>query len=106
MIALRNRITRWRILYLLSLSSAPTAIRAGANTYCQLLQSQSDKSAKLILLYRLNELKISHREIMVDMIVDVLRALASPNVDIRRKAIDIALELITPCNIDEVVQAL
>ncbi|KAI3956558.1 hypothetical protein MKW92_026115 [Papaver armeniacum] len=54
----------------------------------------------------LNELKISHREIMVDMIMDVLRALASTNLDIRRKTIDTALELITPQNIDEVVQAL
>ncbi|XP_026428313.1 coatomer subunit beta-1-like [Papaver somniferum] len=80
--------------------------QAAANTYCQLLQSQSDNNVKLIVLDRLNELKTSHREIMVDMIMDVLRALASPNLDVRRKTIDIALELITPRNIDEVVQAL
>ncbi|KAI3901284.1 hypothetical protein MKW92_051253 [Papaver armeniacum] len=43
---------------------------------------------------------------MVDMIMDVLRALASPNMDIRRKTINIAFELITLHNIDEVVQAL
>ncbi|KAI3848003.1 hypothetical protein MKX03_001115 [Papaver bracteatum] len=91
---------------LVSLSSAPTAIRAAANTYCQLLQSQSDNNVKLIVLDRLNELKTSHREIMVDMIMDVLRALATPNHDTRRKTINIALELITPRNIDEVVQAL
>ncbi|KAA8541547.1 hypothetical protein F0562_022699 [Nyssa sinensis] len=88
---------------LVSLSSAPTAIRAAANTYCQLLLSQSDNNVKLIVLDRLNELKSSHREIMVDMIMDVLRALSSPNIDIRRKTIDIALELITPRNIDEVI---
>ncbi|KAI3949563.1 hypothetical protein MKW92_000928 [Papaver armeniacum] len=64
---------------LVSLSSAPTTIRV---------------------------LKTSHRKIMVDMIMDVVRALASPNLDIRRKTIDFALELITPHNIDEVVQAL
>ncbi|CAL5361034.1 unnamed protein product [Camellia sinensis] len=91
---------------LVSLSSAPTAIRAAANTYCQLLVSQSDNNVKLIVLDRLNELKSSHREIMVDMIMDVLRALSSPNLDIRRKTIDIALELITPRNIDEVVLVL
>ncbi|GAB4841886.1 hypothetical protein Ancab_011841 [Ancistrocladus abbreviatus] len=88
---------------LVSLSSAPTAIRAAANTYCQLLLSQSDNNVKLIVLDRLNELKSSHREIMVEVIMDVLRALSSPNLDIRRKTIDIALELITPRNIDEVV---
>ncbi|KAI0502691.1 hypothetical protein KFK09_017648 [Dendrobium nobile] len=90
---------------LVSLSSAPTAIRAAANTYCQLL-SQSDNNVKLIVLERLNELKSSHREIMVDMIMDVLRALSSPNVDIRRKTLDIALDLITPRNVDEVVLTL
>ncbi|XP_043691929.1 coatomer subunit beta-1-like [Telopea speciosissima] len=91
---------------LVSLSSAPTAIRAAANTYCQLLLSQSDNNVKLIVLDRLNELKSSHREIMVDVIMDVLRALSSPNLDIRRKTLDIALELITPRNIDEVVLTL
>lgn len=88
---------------LVSLSSAPTAIRAAANTYCQLLQSQSDNNVKLIVLDRLNELRTSHRDIMVDIIMDVLRALSSPNLDIRRKTLDIALELITPRNINEVV---
>ncbi|KAL9442786.1 hypothetical protein AB3S75_016201 [Citrus x aurantiifolia] len=88
---------------LVSLSSAPTAIRAAANTYCQLLLSQSDNNVKLIVLDRLNELRSSHRDIMVDLIMDVLRALNSPNLDIRRKTLDIVLELITPRNINEVV---
>ncbi|OIV89950.1 hypothetical protein TanjilG_24449 [Lupinus angustifolius] len=91
---------------LVSLSSAPTAIRAAATTYCQLLLSQSDNNVKLIVLDRLSELKSSNREIMVEMVMDVLRALSTPNVDIRRKTIDIALELITLRNIDEVVMML
>ncbi|WOG92158.1 hypothetical protein DCAR_0311418 [Daucus carota subsp. sativus] len=91
---------------LVSLSSAPTAIRAAANTYCQLLLSQSDNNVKLIVLDRLNELKSSHREIMVELVMDVLRALSSPNPDIRRKTLDIVLELITPRNINEVVLTL
>ncbi|CAA7409863.1 unnamed protein product [Spirodela intermedia] len=91
---------------LVSLSSAPTAIRAAANTYCQLLLSQSDNNVKLIVLDRLNELRSAHRDIMVELIMDVLRALSSPNLDIRRKTIDIALELITPRNVDEVVMTL
>ncbi|XP_078430525.1 coatomer subunit beta-1-like [Wolffia australiana] len=91
---------------LVSLSSAPTAIRAAANTYCQLLLSQSDNNVKLIVLDRLNELRSAHRDIMMDLIMDVLRALSSPNLDIRRKTLDIALELITPRNVDEVVMTL
>ncbi|XP_010539403.1 PREDICTED: coatomer subunit beta-1-like [Tarenaya hassleriana] len=91
---------------LVSLSSAPTAIRAAANTYCQLLLSQSDNNVKLIVLDRLNELKSSHRDIMVELVMDVLRALSSPNLDIRRKTLDIVLELVTPRNVNEVVQTL
>lgn len=91
---------------LVSLSSAPTAIRAAGNCYCQLLLSQSDNNVKLIILDRLTELKAAHREIMVEMVMDVLRALSSPNLDIRRKTLDIALDLITPRNIDEVVMTL
>ncbi|CAN1232348.1 Coatomer subunit beta-1 [Linum perenne] len=43
---------------LVSLSSAPTAIKAAANTYGQLLLSQSDNNVKLIVLDRLQELKL------------------------------------------------
>ncbi|PWA91294.1 Armadillo-like helical [Artemisia annua] len=91
---------------LVSLSSAPTAIRVAANTYCKLLLNQSDNNVKLIVLDRLEELKTSHREIMVDMIMDVLRAVSSPNHDIRRKTLAIVLDLITPRNINEVVLTL
>jgi len=48
---------------LIALSSAPTAIRAAANCYCQLLQAESDNNVKLIVLDRLQELKKQHREV-------------------------------------------
>ncbi|KAI9084467.1 hypothetical protein K1719_033455 [Acacia pycnantha] len=91
---------------LVSLSSAPTAIRVAATTYCQLLLSHGDHNVKLIVLDRLNELTTSNRDIMVEMVTDVLRALSTINEDIRMKIMDIALELITPRNIDEVVMML
>ena len=37
-----------------------------------------------------------------EMLMDILRALASPNMDIRKKTLDIAMDLITSRNIDEV----
>ena len=48
------------------------------------------------------ELKVRHREVMQDLLLDVLRALGSPNMDIRKKTLDIALDLINARNIDEV----
>ncbi|AES82454.1 coatomer subunit beta-like protein [Medicago truncatula] len=59
--------------------TAPTAIEAAASAYCKLLISHSDNNVKLIVLDRLNELKRYNREIMVDMVMDVLRALLTPN---------------------------
>ncbi|TVU22708.1 hypothetical protein EJB05_32425 [Eragrostis curvula] len=88
---------------LVSLSSAPTAVRAAATTYCQLLASQSDNNVKLIILDRLNELRATHREVMVGLVMDVLRALASPNIDVKRKVLDLVLDLLTPRNVEEVV---
>jgi coatomer subunit beta len=40
------------------------------------------------------------------VVMDILRAVASPSVDIRRKTLDIVLDLINSRNIDEVVSAL
>lgn len=91
---------------LTKLSQAPTAIRAAANCYCQLLVSCSDNNVKLIVLDRLQELKDKHKDVMQEQLLDVLRALSSPNLDIRRKTLDIALDLITSRNIDEVVMVL
>ena len=42
---------------------------------------------------------------MQSMLMDVLRALATPNMDIRKKTLDIALDLINQHNIDEVKPA-
>jgi len=90
---------------LVLVSSTPNAIKVAATTYCQLLlSSKSDNNVKLIVLDRLNEL---NREIMVDMVMDVLRALsATRSYDVRRKIIDVALELITRENINVVVMML
>lgn len=49
---------------LTALSQAPTAIRAAAACFCQLLVSQSDNNVKLIILDRLTELKGKHKDVM------------------------------------------
>ncbi|XRB25566.1 coatomer subunit beta [Pseudoscourfieldia marina] len=91
---------------LISLSSAPTAVRAAANCYTQLLISQSDNNVKLIVLDRLQDLKEKHRDVMQDSLMDVLRAMASPSMDVRAKTLELALDLVTGKNIDEAVTLL
>ncbi|KAF7022594.1 hypothetical protein CFC21_035291 [Triticum aestivum] len=68
---------------------------------CRPPNHRADKG-RLILLDRLNELHTSHRDVMVDVVMDVLRALASPNLDVKRKVLDLVLDLLTPRNVEEV----
>ena len=87
---------------LVALSNAPTAIKAAANCYCQLLVSRgSDNNVKLIVLDRLTDLKKDNKELLQEMIMDILRAIASPNIDIKRKTLDLVLDLILQRNIDQ-----
>ena len=114
---------------LYALSSTPTAIKAAASTFIQLLCSvracflslslslsfasdslvlllalqQSDNNVKLIILDKLQEIKKTHNKVMQDLLMDVLRALASPTLDIRQKTLDFAMDLVNPRNIDEVI---
>jgi coatomer subunit beta len=91
---------------LIALTSSPTAIRAAATSYTQLLSAQSDNNIKLIVLERLQELKKQHPKVLQEMIMDIMRALASANLDIRKKTLDICLDLIVPKNSAEVMQVL
>lgn len=81
---------------LIALSSSTTAVRAAATSYTQLLSSQSDNNIKLIVLERLQDLKKQHPKVVTDLIMDILRALTSANLDIRKKTLDITLDLGTP----------
>ena len=91
---------------LVSLSSAPTAVRAAAATYTGLLNSQSDNNVKLIVLERIAELQKHHAKVLQEVLMDLLRAISSPNIDICKKTLEVTMELVGPRNIEEVVQVL
>lgn len=91
---------------LVSLSSAPTAVRAAAVTYTNLLNGQNDNNVKLIVLERLEDLKKKHSKILQELLMDILRALSSPNPDICRKVLAVAMEVVTSRNVNDVVNTL
>lgn len=91
---------------LVSLSSAPTAIRAAAMTYTNLLNSQNDNNVKMIVLERLEGLKKNHTKILQELLMDILRALSSPNPDICKKVLDVAMDIVNVRNVVEVVNTL
>lgn len=78
---------------LIALSTSATAVKAAAASYTQLLSSQSDNNIKLIVLERLQDVKRQQPKVVTELIMDILRALTSPNLDIRKKTLDITLDL-------------
>ena len=91
---------------LVSLSSAPTALRACAQTYSSLLNKSSDNNVKLIVLDRLADLKKHHQKVIQENLMDILQALSSPNIDISKKVLALAIDMVGPRNIEEVMQTL
>jgi len=90
---------------LLSLSKSPSAVRASLTAYCKLLASESDSNVKLVILNRLSAMS-KHERVLQDMLMDILRTLSSPNIDIRRKTLQLAMSLVSPRNVDDVVALL
>jgi coatomer subunit beta len=92
---------------LLSLSRAPTAVKAAASSLLSLLHGASDNNVKMIVLDKLQtEIKVKYPKVLQELVMDLLRALSSPNLDIVRKTLDIAMDLASPSNVQEVVALL
>lgn len=90
---------------LITLSSAPTAVKAAVSAYIDLIVKESDNNVKLIVLDRLIAMKDvpSHEKVLQESVMDILRVLASPDLEVRRKTLNIAMELVTSRNIEEMV---
>lgn len=93
---------------LVTLSTAPSAIKAAASTYIELVVKESDNNVKLIVLDRLVAfLKHStHERVLQELIMDVLRILATPDLEVRKKTLDLVLNLVTRRTVEETVLVL
>ncbi|XP_076249513.1 coatomer subunit beta [Calliopsis andreniformis] len=93
---------------LVTLSNAPTAIKAAASCYIELVVKESDNNVKLIVLDRLIAMKDSpiYERVLQDLVMDVLRVLGSPALEVRTKTLALAMDLVTSRTIEEMVQLL
>lgn len=68
---------------LVTLSSAPTAIKAAASCYIELVVKESDNNVKLIVLDRLIAMKDSpvYERVLQDLVMDILRVLGTIHID-------------------------
>eukprot|EP00794_Sanderia_malayensis_P017073 gene17073-18793_t len=93
---------------LVTLSSAPTAVKAAATCYIDLIAKESDNNVKLIVLDQLIKLKDNqaHERVLQDLVMDILRVLTSPDLEVRKKTLDLVLDLMTTRNCEDVVMLL
>lgn len=90
---------------LITLSSAPSAVKAAVSSYIELIVKESDNNVKLIVLDKIIALKDvpSHEKVLQELAMDILRVLASPDIEVRRKTLNLCLELVTSRTINEMV---
>ncbi|OCK78931.1 coatomer subunit beta [Lepidopterella palustris CBS 459.81] len=86
-----------------TLTSNPVAIKAAAGKFVELAIKEPENNVKLIVLERVDQLRQKHESVLDDLTMEILRVLSSPDLDVRRKALNIALEMVTSKNVEEVV---
>ncbi|RMX42493.1 hypothetical protein pdam_00020420 [Pocillopora damicornis] len=82
--------------------------KSAASCYIELIVKESDNNVKLIVLDRLIALKDnpSHEKVLRELVMDILRVLSSPDPEVRKKTLQLVLDLVTSRNIHEVVAVL
>lgn len=88
---------------LTALTNNPVAIKAAAAKFIELSIKEADNNVKLIVLDRVDQLRRKNEGVLDDLVMEILRVLSSPDIDVRKKALDIALEMVSSKNVEEVV---
>ncbi|KAF1356960.1 adaptin N terminal region-domain-containing protein [Delphinella strobiligena] len=88
---------------LTALTSNPVAVKAAAAKFIELSIKEPDNNVKLIVLEKVNQLRRANEGILDDLTMEILRVLSSPDLDVRRKALSIALDMVSSKNVEEVV---
>ncbi|KAL8873671.1 MAG: hypothetical protein Q9174_000901 [Haloplaca sp. 1 TL-2023] len=91
---------------LTSLTNNPVAVKAAASKFIELSIKEADNNVKLIVLDRVDQLRKRNEGVLDDLIMEILRVLSSPDLDVRKKALDLALEMVSSKNVEEVVMLL
>lgn len=85
--------------------SAESIVLAGSK-FVELATKEADNNVKLITLERINDLNIAHPGLLQGLSLDILSVLATQDIDVRRKALDVTLLLISSRNVEDVVKLL
>ncbi|CAH8616244.1 unnamed protein product [Dicrocoelium dendriticum] len=89
---------------LITLSTAPSALKAAASCYINLILKESDNNVKLIVLSRLTDLRQYHESVLQSMLMDIVQILGASDMEIRQKTLDLAMDLVTSRTADELLK--
>ena len=67
---------------------------------------ESDNNVKLIVLDRLETLRAKHEHVLDSLVMDLLRVLGAPDMEVRRKCLHTALSMVNSRNVEDVVSTL
>ncbi|KAI7220752.1 Coatomer, beta subunit [Hortaea werneckii] len=91
---------------LTALTNNPVAVKAAAGKFIELAIKESDNNVKLIVLEKVNQLRQANPGVLDDLTMEILRVLSSPDLDVRRKSLELAMEMVSSKNVEEVVMLL
>ncbi|SCU86976.1 LAME_0D08306g1_1 [Lachancea meyersii CBS 8951] len=93
-------------LALTVLTSDPKALCDVASKLIDVAVKESDNNVKLIVLERIQDIHKRAPGHLVELTLDILRVLSAQDLDVRTKALDISLELVSSRNVDDVIKLL
>lgn len=88
---------------LTALTNNPVAVKAAAAKFIELSIKEADNNVKLIVLDRVDQLRLKNEGVLDDLTMEILRVLSSPDIDVRRKALELALNMVSSKNVADVV---
>ncbi|KAJ9647771.1 coatomer subunit beta [Coniosporium tulheliwenetii] len=91
---------------LTALTTNPVAVKAAASKFIELAIKEPDNNVKLIVLEKVDQLRQKNEGVLDDLTMEILRVLSSPDIDVRKKALGLAMEMVSSKNVEEVVMLL
>lgn len=89
-----------------SMSSSPPLLASVAKKYVDIAVAEPDNNIKVISLNRVEALNKRAPGALSGLVMDVLLVLSTPDISVRKQALDLALELVTGRSVDEVIRLL
>ncbi|KAL9476323.1 hypothetical protein ACSS6W_006164 [Trichoderma asperelloides] len=88
---------------LTALTNNPVAVKAAASKFIELSIKEADNNVKLIVLDRVDQLRQKNEGVLDDLVMEILRVLSSTDIDVRKKALELSLSMVSSKNVEEVV---